>query len=84
MKRVNWVRKLTSRKLWISVGGFVSLLIIAAGGTENEAAQVASIIMVGATVIGYVFGEGLTDAAGMTGAAEVEVETEISTEEKEM
>lgn len=68
MKRVNLVRKLTSRKLWVSVGGFVSLLIVATGGTESEAAQVASIIMAGATVVGYVLGEGLADAGNTTSA----------------
>ena len=31
--------------------------------TENEAAQVSALIMAGATVIGYVIGEGLVDAA---------------------
>lgn len=68
MKRVNLVRKLTSRKLWVSVGSFVSLLIVATGGTESEAAQVASIIMAGATVVGYVLGEGLADAGNTTNA----------------
>lgn len=57
------IRKLTSRKLWVSVAGFVGMMVTAAGGTENEAAQVTAIIMAGATVIGYVIGEGLTDAA---------------------
>lgn len=60
----NIVKKLTSRKLWVSVGSFVSLLIAANGGSQGEAAQVASIIMAGATVIGYVLGEGLADASG--------------------
>ncbi len=59
----DWKRKLTSRKLWISIAAFVSLLIVALGGTENEAAQVSALIMAGATVIGYVIGEGLVDAA---------------------
>ena len=68
MKRVNLVRKLTSRKLWVSVGSFVSLLIVATGGTESEAAQVASIIRAGATVVGYVLGEGLADAGNTTNA----------------
>lgn len=63
MKKTDWVRKLTSRKLWVSVSAFISLLVVAAGGTENEGAQVASIIMAGATVVGYVLGEGLADAA---------------------
>lgn len=63
MKNKTWVRKLTSRKLWMSIGSFVSMMIVANGGTENEATQVAALIMAGATVIGYVVGEGLTDAA---------------------
>lgn len=63
MKR-KLIKKLTSRKLWVSVCSFASLIVTATGGTQNEAAQVASIIMAGATVIGYVVGEGLADAAG--------------------
>lgn len=61
--KIDWKRKLTSRKLWVSICAFVSLLIVALGGTENEAAQVAALIMAGATVIGYVVGEGLVDAS---------------------
>ena len=68
MKRIDWMRKLTSRKLWTSVGAFASLMIVACGGTENEASQVAAIIKAGATVIGYVVGEGLTDAAAIAGS----------------
>lgn len=61
--KIDWVRKLTSRKLWMSIASFVSMLIIALGGAESEATQVAALIMAGATVIGYVIGEGLSDAA---------------------
>ena len=57
------IRKLTSRKLWASVCAFVTLILVARGFKESEAAQVASIIMAGATVIGYVLGEGLVDAS---------------------
>lgn len=63
MKGRTIIQKLTSRKLWVSVGSFVSMMIVATGGTENQAAQVAALIMAGATVLGYVIGEGLTDAA---------------------
>lgn len=61
--KIDWKRKLTSRKLWLSIASFVSMLIIALGGTENEGTQVAALIMAGATVIGYVIGEGLADSA---------------------
>lgn len=71
MNKIDWVRKLTSRKFWISVASFVSMLVVALGGTENTAAQIAALIMAGATVIGYTIGEGLADAAhGGEGAEE--------------
>lgn len=60
---MDWKRKLTSRKLWLSVASFVSMLLIFFGQSESEATQVASLIMAGATVIGYVIGEGLADGA---------------------
>ena len=65
MKKIDWMRKLTSRKLWLSVASFVTLMVVACGGTENEAAQISALIMAGATVIGYVIGEGMTDAAAI-------------------
>ena len=61
------IRKLTSRKLWMSVCSFVSLIAVALGLTENEAAQIAAIIMAGAQVVGYVIGEGLVDAKNSSG-----------------
>lgn len=60
--KIDWKRKLTSRKLWLSVASFVTMLMIYFGKSESEAAQVAAIIMAGATVIGYVVGEGLADS----------------------
>lgn len=65
MKNIDWKRKLTSRKLWTAVASFVSMMIVATGGTENAATQVTAIIMAGATVIAYIIGEGLTDAANV-------------------
>lgn len=62
MKDINWVRKLTSRKFWLAIANFVTMLIVALGGTENQATQVAALIMAGASVIAYVIGEGLADA----------------------
>ncbi len=65
MAKIDWVRKLTSRKLWTAVASFVSMMILATGGTENTATQITALIMAGATVIGYIIGEGLTDAASI-------------------
>lgn len=81
MKNINWVRKLTSRKLWVSVGSFVSMMIVATGGTENQATQVAALIMAGATVLGYIIGEGLVDASNKS-AEGIEMEAEYIEDEE--
>ena len=57
-------RKLTSRKFWVALAGFVAGLIVAFGGTDATAAQVTALIMSGASVVAYIIGEGLIDAAG--------------------
>lgn len=67
MNKIDWIRKLTSRKFWLSVASFVSMLIVALGGAEQVATQVTGLIMAGATVIGYVIGEGLADAGDASG-----------------
>ena len=63
MKKIDCVRKLTSRKLWTAVASFVSMMILATGGTDNTATQVTALIMAGASVVAYIIGEGLTDYA---------------------
>lgn len=83
MKNRTWIQKLTSRKLWVSVGSFVSMMIVATGGSENQAAQVAALIMAGATVLGYIIGEGLVDAANKEIGEGIGLGQVIETEEEE-
>lgn len=61
MDKIDWKRKLTSRKFWFSVASFVTMLMIACGKDRGTAETVSALIMAGATVIGYVVGEGLAD-----------------------
>ena len=61
--KIDWKRKLTSRKLWAAVCALVTNLIIAFGGTEQESVQITAIITAGAAVVAYIIGEGLVDAA---------------------
>ena len=63
MSKQEIIRKLTSRKLWIAVSEFVSMLMIYFGAAEGSATQVAALIMAGAGAIAYVVAEGLTDAS---------------------
>lgn len=69
MKEINWKRKLTSRKFWAAVASFVSMMIMATGGTKGTAEQVTALIMAGASVVAYIIAEGLTDASA-TGTEE--------------
>lgn len=58
---IDWKRKLTSRKFWAAVAGFVSMLLIYFGKDAGQAEQVAAIIMAAASLIAYMIGEGLAD-----------------------
>ncbi len=64
MNKIDWKRKLTSRKLWLSAAGFAAGLVIAFGGSKSTSETVSGCIMSGAAVIAYTVGEGLSDAAG--------------------
>ena len=60
---MDWKRKLSSRKLWVSVAALVSGLILLFGGNEDTASKVSGVILELAGVIGYLIAEGATDAA---------------------
>ena len=55
--KIDWKRKLTSRKLWVAVAALVTNIILACGGTDAVAAQITAIIIGGATVIAYMIRE---------------------------
>lgn len=74
---IDWKRKLTSRKFWAAVAGFVGPLMLAFGASEETATQVTALIMAGAAVVAYIVGEGLADAAHVG----TEIVTEITEEE---
>ena len=78
--KINWARKLSSRKLWVAIAGFVSGLIMVFGGTETMASTVSGVILQGAAVLGYLIAEGLADSAHTSDVIEV-VETEIPPKE---
>lgn len=68
-------RKLTSRKFWLAIANFVTMLVIAFGVAEETATQISAIIMAGAAVVAYIVGEGLIDAAS-AGSIEIEIPDE--------
>lgn len=60
--KIDWKRKLTSRKFWTAIAGFVSMLLVYFGKGTGTAEQVAALIMAGASVVAYIIGEGLADS----------------------
>ena len=59
--KIDWKRKLTSRKFWAAAAGFVSMLLIFRGKDAGTAQQVTALIMAAASLIAYIVGEGLAD-----------------------
>ena len=78
--KIDWARKLSSRKLWIAIAGFVSGLIMVFGGTETMASTVSGVILQGAAVLGYLLAEGLADSAHTNNVIEL-IETEVPDKE---
>ncbi len=60
--KTNWRSKLTSRKFWAAVAGFVAPLMLAFGVSESVVSEVTGIIMSGSTVIAYIIAEGMVDS----------------------
>lgn len=70
--KINWLKKLTSRKFWMAVVTLVTGLIMAFGGDEGTAETVGGCIMAAASVVAYTIGEGLADGAALTNKKEDE------------
>lgn len=59
---VNWKEKLSSRKFWAAVVGFVSAILIALNYSEMEIEQVTAVVTAGGVLIAYILGESYVDA----------------------
>lgn len=62
MNKQDIIRKLTSRKFWAAVVGFITPLLLAFGVAETEVSQIVAIIMAGADVVAYIIAEGMVDS----------------------
>ena len=58
----HFIRKLTSRKLWIAIIGFVSALGVIFGIDELRVEQICALIGALGTLVAYIFAEAITDA----------------------
>ncbi len=70
MTKIDWKSKLTSRKFWAAVTGFVTAILVAFKLDNLTIEQVASVISASAVLIAYIIGEGMVDAARVSSGNE--------------
>ncbi len=80
--KIDWKRKLTSRKFWIALVGFVTALLTAFNVADAVAVQVTTIIMAFGTLIAYILAEGFID--GKESGAEKTVNNIYTEDYKEL
>ncbi len=61
MKGIDWKRKLSSRKFWTAVTGFVVAILFAFNVADVTVEKVTSIISATAILIAYILAEGFVD-----------------------
>lgn len=61
--KIDWKQKLTSRKFWAAVIGFITAILVAFNVPDLEIEQVATIISAAGLLVAYIIGEGLVDTA---------------------
>ena len=57
----NWKQKLTSRKFWAAVVGFVLSIMVIYGADSQQQERVTGLITACGTLIAYIVGEGIVD-----------------------
>lgn len=65
--KINWKRKFTSRKFWLAVIGFVTAIMVAFNVDKLTIEQTVAIVSALGTLVAYIIGEGMTDAAHKEG-----------------
>ena len=65
--KINWKQKLTSRKFWAAVVGFVTAILVAFNIPDMEVEQIVGIISATSVLIAYIIGEGMVDAKRVEG-----------------
>lgn len=73
--KIDWKRKLTSRKFWAAVASFVANLVLALREGAPTEQTITGMIMAGASLIAYIIGEGLADSKDI-------IETTVSPEDE--
>ena len=65
MKKIDWIKKLTSRKFWAAVSGVVISLMVIFGQDTAEQERIAGLIASVGTLSIYILSEGSVDKASV-------------------
>ena len=71
-----FILKLTSRKFWMAVTGFITAVLVMAGVDDNTVTQIVALIGAFSVLVAYIIGEGLVDAAAASAPNYITVERE--------
>lgn len=64
--KIDWKRKLSSRKFWAAVSGVVISVMVAFSADAESQEKVAGVISAAGTLAIYMLAEGSTDKAALT------------------
>jgi hypothetical protein len=58
----DWKSRLTSRKLWLAIGGFATSILVMIGAESATVERVVALIMAAGSLVAFIFTEGWADA----------------------
>ncbi len=64
--KIDWKRKLSSRKFWAALAGFVGAVAVFCGAGESVITEVTAIISAAGVLVAYILGESITDSTHHT------------------
>lgn len=71
MNKIDWTRKLASRKFWALVAALGTSVLVAVGAGEEAVVQVTGVIGAVGAVIAYIFAEAYVDGKRSDGERDV-------------
>lgn len=63
MEKIDWQRKLTSRKFWMALAGLVIGILTLFKMDADTVTQIGGLVITFGSVVAFIIGEGLVDAA---------------------
>ncbi len=66
--KINWVKKLSSRKFWVALVALVAAIAAVFKFSDETVAQITSVISAAGVLVAYILCEGYVDAKALDGS----------------